>query len=290
MNKIKRIKFINKTRPNLDFDLIRLERILSKKSDKITQPHIIDFYHILVITEGEGIHTIDFTDFTYKKGTVFTIRKDQTHRFIKDSNTKGFLLLFTEDFLTSHFGKNEVSRAFQLFNELLVSSKIDLAENEYEVVLRLITSIEAEYGEHDDEFSRSIIRSALHVLVMKLFRIKSKDTNKLSTRKYFDKFLRFQSLVEHNFPQTRKTIDYANMMNCTTKTLNNICRTILDKSAKTVINDIVVIQIKRLLVNTSFSITEIAYESGFDEPTNMYRYFKKHTNQSPEAFRKENRQ
>ncbi|MFA8436759.1 MAG: helix-turn-helix transcriptional regulator [Marinifilaceae bacterium] len=289
MKKIKHIKFINRTRPKFDFDLIKLEWVLSRDMDYITQPHVIDFFHILFITEGKGIHTIDFTDYEYIKGTIFTIRKDQTHRFTKNPNTKGFLLLFTDNFLTSHFGKNEVLRAFQLFNDLLVSPKIQLTKKEFEVILRLITSIESEYEDHDDEFSRGIIRSALHVLVMKLFRIKAKESNQLSTRKYSEKFLRFQQLVEDNFAKTRKTIDYANMMNCTTKTLNNICRTILDKSAKSVINQIVIIQIKRLLVNTSFSISEIAYESGFDEPTNMYRYFKKHTNLSPETFRKANR-
>lgn len=288
MKKIKRIKFHNKTRPKLDFDLVKLEWLISRKIDHITQPHIIEFFHILIITKGKGYHTIDFTDFSYKKGTLLTIRKDQMHRFFKNPNTKGFLLLFTEDFLTSHFGKKEVLRAFHLFNELLTSPKIELDEKEFDDVLKLIKSIEGEYNEYDDEFSRGIIRSALHMLVIKLFRIKSMNSGKLLKRKYFDEFLQFQQLVEDNFSTTRKALDYANMMNCTTKTLNNICRTILNKSSKTVINDIVITQIKRLLINTPLSITEIAYESGFDEPTNMYRYFKKYTKHSPEAFRKAN--
>ena len=285
MRNISRIKFNNTTRPKLDFDLVDLEWILSREKDELTRPHIIDFFHVLIITEGKGIHTIDFTNFEYKKGTILTVRKDQVHSFVKNPNTKGYLLLFTEDFVTSHFGKKEVLRAFQLFNELLTSPKIDLNNKEFGEVLKLIEIIEAEYDENHDEFSRGIIRSALHMLVITLFRIKSKGSNKLSKQKYFNEFLQFQKLVEGNYIKTRKAVDYAGMMNCTTKTLNNICRTILDKSVKSVINDIVIIQIKRLLINTSLSVTEIAYESGFDEPTNMYRYFKKHTNNSPDTFR-----
>jgi len=286
MKEIDRIKFNNKTRPKLDFDLVKLEWLLSRKTDHITQPHIIDFFHILIITQGNGYHTIDFTDFTYKKGTVLTIRKDQIHRFFKSPNAKGYLLLFTEDFLTSHFGKDEVLRAFHLFNELLVSPKIDLRKKEFEMVLQLIKRIETEYNKDYDEFSGIIIRSVLHILLIKVFRIKSNNSEKLLKRKYFEEFLQFQQLVESNFSVTRKVFDFANKMNCTTKTLNNICRAILDKSAKTVINEIVITQIKRLITNTSLSIKEIAYKSGFDEPTNMYRYFKKYTNSSPEAFRK----
>ncbi len=288
MKKLKHIKFQNKKRPELDFDLVKLESLLSKSVEEISQPHKIVFFHILIITEGHGKHTIDFTDYTYKKGTALTIRKDQMQQFCRSLKTKGYLLLFTEDFLTSHFGKEEVLRAFHLFNELLTSPKIEINNKDFGGVLKLIQSIENEYTDFDDEFSRSIIRSALHVLLIKLFRIKSKDTNKLSKRKYFEEFLQFQQHIEECYSKTRKVFDYAKMMNCTTKTLNNVCRAILDKTAKTVINEIVIIQIKRLLINTSLSITEIAFKSGFNEPTNMFRYFKTHTGSSPESFRKDN--
>jgi AraC family transcriptional activator of pobA len=288
MNEIKNIQFTNKKRPELDFDLVTVQDLFSKNFEEIFQHHKIDFFHILVITSGKGKHTIDFTDFDYKKGTILTIRKDQIHRFFRNKDAKGFLLLFTEDFLTSHFGKEEVLRAFQLFNELLTTPNIDLASKDLVEFIKSIESIESEYSEHSDQFSRSIIRSELHVLLVKLFRIKSKTSNNLSKRKYFDEFLQFQKLIEDNYNSTRKVIDYAKMMSCTSKTLNNICRDIVNKTAKDVINDIVIIQIKRLLINTSFSVSEIAYKSGFEEPTNMFRYFKKLTNNSPEVFRKAN--
>ncbi len=289
MKKIRHIQFRNKNRPNLHFDLVKLEWILSKKEEPyVTQLHRTEFFIILLNTQGKGCHTIDFVDYPYKKGTVLTIRKDQIHRFFRSSNSKGYLLLFTEEFLVSHFGKDEVLRALHLFNELLISPKVDLGMKEFENVLQLVKNIETEYNENNDEFSGVIIRSVLHVLLIKLFRIKSKNSDKLSKRKYFDDFLQFQQLVEANYSKTRKVLDYAKMMNCTSKTLNNICRTILDKPAKTLINEIVIIQIKRVLINTPLSINEIAYRSGFAESTNMFRYFKKHTNSSPEAFRKAN--
>lgn len=289
MKKLKHIKFQNKKRPRFDFDLLKLEELLSRRIEHdITQTHKIAFFHILLVTHGQGYHTIDFTDYKYKKGTLLTIRKDQMHRFFRSSNTKGYLLLFTEDFLVSHFGKTEVLRAFHLFNELLTSPKIELDKKDFMEVLMLVESIEAEYNEHNDEFSMAIVRSAMHMLIAKLFRIKSKNENKLHKRKYLDEFLQFQKLIEENCFKTRKAIDYAKMMHCTTKTLNNVSRAILDKSAKVLIDDIVVSQIKRLLINTQLSITEIAYAAGFEEPTNLYRYFKKRTNHSPETFRKAN--
>ena len=281
------IKFQNKKRPTSDFDLLKLEELLFRDvNHDITEPHKIEFFHILIITEGQGYHTIDFTDYKYQKRTLLTVRKDQIHNFFRSPTAKGYILLFTEDFLASQYGKVEVLRAFQLFNELIISPIVNLDEKEFEEILQLIKSIETEYDRYEDEFSLSIIRSTLHLLVIKLFRIKSKHNNKLSKRKYYEEFLQFQQLIEENCFKTRKALDYAKMMNCTTKTLNNISKATLNKSAKTVIDDIAITQIKRLLINTKLSISEIAYTAGFDEPTNMYRYFKKYTDHSPEAFRK----
>ena len=49
---------------------------------------------LLFITEGKGSHTIDFMDYTYQKGTLLTIRKDQIHKFTKSNSPQGYLLIF----------------------------------------------------------------------------------------------------------------------------------------------------------------------------------------------------
>ena len=284
---LKRIKFVNTKRPNSGFDLLHLEELLVKEVDHdITQAHKIEFFHLLLITDGSGFHTIDFTDYSYQKGTLLTIRKDQIHRFFRSPSARGFMLLFTEEFLASHFSKAEVLRAFHLFNELLTSPRILLNPDDYDDVLNLVNIMENEYESHEDEFSTGIIRSALHMLVIKLFRIKSSNQQALTQRKYLDEFIQLQQLIEQHCFETKKVQDYAQMMYCSTKTLNNICRAILHKSAKEVIDDILMTQIKRLLINTTSSITEIAYSSGFEETTNLYKYFKKHTGSSPEVFRR----
>ena len=102
-------------------------------------------------------------------------------------------------------------------------------------------------------------------------------------------FLDFQKLVENHCFETRKVSDYAAKMGFSTKTLNNVVQSVVTKSAKTFIDEIVIIQIKRLLINSSMTIQEIAYTSGFDEPTNLYKYFKKYVMTSPEVFRQANK-
>ncbi|MBU2946674.1 AraC family transcriptional regulator [Zobellia uliginosa] len=286
MIEIQNIKFNNETRPESGFELIDLEELFRRDIEQdITLSHKVEFYQILFITEGSSKHSIDFTDYPYTKSTLFTIRKDQIHKFYKNPDTKGFLLLFTEDFLASLLSQKEVVRSHELFNQFLTSPKLTINDEDFDGIYSVVKYIELEYTKNYDEFSGGIIRNALHILVYKLFRIKLKQGTQFSQHKYVGDFIQFQQLIEKRCFETKKTLDYAQLMGCTPKTLNNVCQTIVGKSAKTIIDEILVTQIKRLLINTSLSITEIAYTSGFDEPTNMYKYFKKHTKVTPEAFR-----
>ncbi len=289
MGKIEKVEFLNKRKPGFNFDLLKLEELLCKNIDHDpTKPHEVLFFHLLIITEGEGSHQIDFIDYEVGEGAILTIRKDQIHSFYQNPGVKGFLLLFTDEFLASQYGENEVFRAFQLFNELIHSPIINLQKKEFKEILYLIYRIQNEYKKNEDEFSLSIIRSYLHLIIIRVFRIKSKENCNFGENKYYDLFLQLQQYIEQNYSKTRRVFDYANMMNCSTKTLNNLCRSILGKPAKSVIDDIVIIHIKRLLINTHLQVSEIAYKVGFIEPANMYRYFKKYTKYSPEAFRRAN--
>ena len=74
-------------------------------------------------------------------------------------------------------------------------------------------------------------------------------------------------------------------MSISTKTLNNITQSVVNNSAKAYIDERTIMQIKRLLISTDLSIKEIAYDSGFSDPTNFFKYFKKFTGNSPEVFR-----
>ncbi|WP_093668299.1 helix-turn-helix domain-containing protein [Tenacibaculum sp. MAR_2009_124] len=145
-----------------------------------------------------------------------------------------------------------------------------------------------EYFEVKDSYSLSIIRSELHILITKLFRLKYKNHHTFFDRKYLNDFIEFQKLVETNVTKLSKVIDYANLMNVSTKTLNNISQSVLNVSAKTFIDDVYITQIKRLLLNSNETIKEIAYLSGFEETPNFYKYFKRHTNTTPELFRRQN--
>ncbi len=282
---VQQVSFNNKREGSL-FDILSIQDLFNLKDIEHSPLdfHQVNFYILLFFTKGQGIHTIDFTDYTYHKGTILSIRKDQIHKFFK-ANSNGYLLLFTDDFLVSFFEKKEALKSMQLFNELITSPKIQLNDEDFREFEIIVNEINKEYFVVNDEQTMGLIRSLLNILINKIFRIKARKNNVLSNKKYLSEFATFQQLVEKNCFKTKKVIDYANMMALSTKTLNNVTNSILNKSAKRFIDDILIIQIKRLLINTKNSVKEIAYEVGFEETSNLYKFFKRHTQTTPEKFR-----
>lgn len=282
-----KIKFKNAQNPKSAFDLIKLEDLFRRKYDDHHPEnlHKVEFFILMLITEGSGKHKIDFTDHAYEKGTLLTIKKDQIHQFYIAPHTKGYLLLFTDDFLISYLEKLEVEKSFQLFNDSLGVPKIQLQHDDYEVIRELIERMGAEYFQEMDDYSLGIIRSELQILITKLFRIKSKSNQTLWDKKYLSQFISFQERVEENESKNLRVADYSDTLGISSKTLNTITQSIVGKSAKEFIDEVSIKQIKRLLINTSLSIKEIAYNSGFEETTNFFKYFKRHVGMTPEQFR-----
>lgn len=280
------LKFTNRQNPNAEFDLLRMEDLfdIAGADHSPDELHVVGFYNIIFVESGQGYHTIDFTDYACEAGTILTIRKDQLQKFFR-SNMTGSMLLFTDEFLVSYLEQLETLKSLQIFNEQLGVPKIQLSSSEIQEFSNLIKRMRKEYFNTNDNYSLEIIRSELHILITKLYRIKSKQKQIVVDKKYLSEFIEFQKLVEHNVKQTTKVQDYAKMMGLSTKTLNNISKTILHKTAKEFVDEICTKQIKRLLINTELSIKEISFASGFEETTNFYKYFKRQTQTTPEQFR-----
>ena len=286
-SKTVKVKYDNKVNPASAFDLVNLQELFTREhfDHNPENLHKVDFFIVLLITAGKGRHTIDFTDYEYEKGSLFTIRKDQIHKFHKRKNTKGYLLIFKEDFLVSYLEKLETQKTLQLFNEQLGAPKIQLSKGDFEIISTGISRMEEEYLQRKDDYSLGIIRSELHILITKLYRIKSKKEQMVVGKRYLSAFIAFQELAENNVSKTTRVSDYAKMISVSTKTLNTISKSIVNKSAKEFIDEINTKQIKRLLINTSLSIKEVAYAAGFEESTNFYKYFKRQVDMTPEQFR-----
>ncbi len=286
---IPEIDFQNRRKKHYEFEIISNKAFFKNKKDNEPpfRPHRISFFGILFTMSGEGYHFIDFKRYPYDKGTVIFLSKEQVHAFERNEDREAYLLTFTEDFLEkSSFGPN-LMRILTLFNFHLYHPVLHLEEKQFEILLQLVMRMKREYENPDDDFSQEIIQSALKVFLFLCERLLRKKQADAPKHIYHEEFVQFQFLVKTHIFENNKVQFYADKMGISTKKLNRITQAIVNQPAKDYLVDMLVLEIKRLLVNSSLSVKEIAYKTGFDVPTNFVKFFKKGTGLTPMKFRKQ---
>ena len=78
---------------------------------------------------------------------------------------------------------------------------------------------------------------------------------------------------------------YAGLLNTTPQNLNATCRKAVNQPAAEVLADYIISEAKRLLIYTNNTVSEIAFELNFNDPSHFVKYFKRYTGLTPKAFR-----
>jgi AraC family transcriptional activator of pobA len=94
-----------------------------------------------------------------------------------------------------------------------------------------------------------------------------------------------KDVVEKNFSHHRNPGFYAGLLHITPKALGKLVKKHFNKTLTDLIHERVLIEAKRELYLTEKAIKVIASELGFEDPLYFSRWFKKHTNISPEMYR-----
>lgn len=243
-------------------------------------PHRLNFYAILIIEDGEVNHIVDFKVHTLKKGDVMVISKGQIHAFEEHTEYKGYLVVFSEAFIHKYIAQSTITRINHLYNYFLKQEKIN---NPY-YNQKLFNTLKKELKSTSSSLP-NIIASLLTVYLLKLNDENTSLTEISGDNKYLEYFNEFKHLVEKNYSKTRDAKVYAADIAISYKHLNEICKKIVKTTAKSFIDNYVILEAKRMLVSTSLSVKEIAFTLGFDEPTNFLKYFKRHTSLTPLEFK-----
>jgi AraC-like DNA-binding protein len=96
-----------------------------------------------------------------------------------------------------------------------------------------------------------------------------------------------ENLIEEHYKEHLPVTFYADQLHVTTKHLNEICKRALAKTTNELIQERSVLEAQRLLIHSELTSTQIAAELGYFDTTYFFRFFKKHTGQTPEQFRSE---
>ncbi|WP_375749716.1 helix-turn-helix domain-containing protein [Vibrio sp. HN007] len=247
--------------------------------EELTNPHRVEFYALILITEGSGYHYIDNRLYHCRPGTMLVLSPHQVHYFESHFQWNGYVVTFQDseifpiDNLEANYAITKAIRSVDVMNDML-----DLVGREYEMLYEEIHSKE-------DIVSPAVQRNLLQNIMYKTFFRSNFSQKEVTRSRELEDYQVFSDAVERSFNRRHNVSEYTEEVRMSAKRLNSVCRKVKGISAKQVIDARVVLEAKRLIGYTTTPISDIALELGFNEPTNLAKFFRRHTNISPTEFR-----
>lgn len=171
-----------------------------------------------------------------------------------------------------------------------LNEALHLSEKEEQDVLQIFKKIEGEY-QHIDTHTQDIILSQIDLLLNYSKRFYDRQ---FITRKRVNNDLLSQldNLLNDYFDQGDTinnglpTVDYlAAQLHLSANYLSDMLRSLTGLNTQQHIHEKLIEKAKEKLTTTQLSVSEIAFELGFEHPQSFNRLFKKKTDQSPLEFR-----
>ncbi|MCD9616016.1 helix-turn-helix domain-containing protein [Chryseobacterium gleum] len=233
--------------------------------------------------------------YDFEKGTMtFTAPKqvqsveiDESIKF-NDNIGMGYVLMFHTAFLKNH-PLQRIIKNYGFFS-YSINEALHLSIQEEKNVVEIFQKIEKEY-QYIDKHTQDIILAQIDLLLNYCNRFYERQ---FITRKVINNDLlsRMEQLLNDYFDngETQRnglvTVEYlANKLKISSNYLSDMLRSLTGQNTQQHIHEKIIEVAKEKLITTNLSVSEIAYELGFEQPQSLNRLFKMKTNLSPLKFR-----
>jgi AraC family transcriptional activator of pobA len=270
-----------------DFYVNTLEEHVNKHHFIFT-PHKHDFYLCVLFTQGKGSHTIDFTDYKIKAGSIFFLRPGQIHNWELSDDARGFVFFHSKSFYELNYNKRPLSD-FQFFGSIYNSPVVYASPTELKKNILLFQELSKEY-KNSLAFRRGKCISLIDLIYIDAARQYTPGDEKVNNNNnYLEKCVKLEAMVDIHFREIKSPSVYADKMNVGRKHLNRISMEVMNKTVSEMIADRVILEAKRMLVHSQLSVSQVAENLGYYDASYFNRFFKKHAGLTPLEFGRKNK-
>lgn len=258
------------------------------KSSDIFKPSLRDFHVIFIIKEGTGTYFVDFKEYTFHPHTIILLSKDQLHHFdlFSTEDVKMVSVTFNPEFI--YRNETDLPHLFQF-----LSSSHKQGQQVLQIPLFAQKQIDYMVDEMNTIYANGSLsyqsKAFYHWLCLLLIQVEMMQEGQSEKQVISDEHQKnamvFKQLIEKHYKTEFKVEFYAEQLNVPLKSLSKSSHSFYKMSPKALINERRILEIKRQLRGTGRSSKSIAYDLNFDEPTNMFKFFRKHVGLSPSEFR-----
>ncbi|WP_031425577.1 helix-turn-helix domain-containing protein [Flavimarina sp. Hel_I_48] len=244
----------------------------------LNDPGRRDFFEIVWLRNEKALHEPQHDFQTLRGDWIYLIPPYRVHQLNK-AGKKGVLISFKQELLEDDL-KEFLLDVFRIFNVQGEFSCLQVNQESEKTLRSIYDLMQEEYDQQ--QANLTMIRALLKVFLLKLIQLKEHHftLQDINEKRIYE----FMMLLEGNFSDKRKAQFYAEKMGLSTKRLNQILKEKLDKTAVQLIHDRIILEAKRQIIHSKHTLKEIAYDLQFKDPSYFSRFFKLHTQQTPNEF------
>lgn len=218
-------------------------------------------------------------------GQIVNIKVDK----VSEMKPTGLLLFVHPDFLwNTPLAKN--IKQYEFFG-YSVNEALFMSEKEENIITDIMLNIQREYHSNIDQFSQNIIVSQIELLLnycerfyQRQFITRKKSSHQILTRleEILTNYFQSDDMIGKGLPSVQYI---AGLLNVSPNYLGSLLKALTGQSTQQHIHNKLIEKAKELLSTTHLTVSEVAYQLGFEHPQSFSKLFKTKAKLSPLEFR-----
>jgi AraC-like DNA-binding protein len=254
-------------------------------------PFTCDCYLIGLKKVKAGYMLYGRTKFDHETGSMIFIKPRQLVELQNlEFEEDGYIMFVHENYLNGHDLYKDIQQ--YSFFDYETNEALHLSPKEEKIILNIFQTIEQEYDNSEDEFSREIILAGINSMLKyakrfykRQFINRKQHSGKITTEfnKVLQQYIHDGLLVTNGLP----SVGYlADMLHVSSRYLTDLLKIETGKTAQELIHITLVNEAKYKLRTGDIAVSEVAYALGFENMSYFSRLFKKQTGVLPSAYKK----
>ena len=254
---------------------------------------VFDFYSISLKRNFNAKMKYGQQQYDFDEGIMFFISPGQVFGIEAEKGAalkhSGWMLLVHPDFLWNTPLAQKIKQ-YEYFS-YSVHEALFLSDKEETTIISMMQNMEQEYRSNIDKFSQDVIIAQLELLLTYAERFYHRQflTRKIANHRILNRLeeilnenFKSEAIAKHGLPAVA---DIAEALNISPNYLSAMLKVLTGQSTQQHIHEKLIEKAKEKLSTTGLSISEIAYELGFEHSQSFSKLFKSKTNLSPLEFR-----
>lgn len=251
------------------------------------EPFIFDGVTLGLCLKGKGLLLVDSKKHEISPNTLFMLFP---HHLIKLSDKSEDFSIITLFFSYDFVLENPFLKKNEGISAIGKSFFFELTAEENENLIEMYSYMLKQYNRVDHMYREDMMKAQLYTFLLEVSFIMNKNQyvdQKKTTNRQEEIVERLFSLLIENFKKERTVSFYANKMCLSPKYLSSVIKKATGHSLSKWVNELILIEAKRLLKTSDMTILQVSEKLNFPNPSFFGRFFKENVGVTPLKYKNE---